>query len=277
MKQIIIGKSVTYNKVTSNWLDDGSFVMTECGSTTALTDKATKNFTITCGRGKDKMPIVFPEVDVKSLQVTKATYQAGATFASTITVPTPTKGEIYTIIVSKLGVVFNERNNWTFTTIAKDTTAANVAKALVNEINANTSNLGVTATNTGGAITITGVKEGDGYRVQGADALMGVAITAVTDAKKATLDKAYIQDLASRCAAGKGFNYTDNPEIYPGYPEEVADAQYVMYTLRFAVPRVSAKQRDEVVWQTVHLVMPSGATQATTIEYVLGVTAKPTA
>ena len=50
-----------------------------------------------------------------------------------------------------------------------------------------------------------------------------------------------------------------------------------MYTLRFAVPRVGAKQRDEVVWQTVHLVMPSDATQATTIEYVLGVTAKPTA
>lgn len=276
MKQIIIGKNVDYNKVTSDWLDDGSFVITKCGDNTALTDKATENFTITCGRGKDKMPIVFPEVDVKSLQVTKATYQAGAKFASTITVPTPVVGNVYTVLISKLGVVFNERNNWTFTTIAKDTTAANVAKALIDEINANTSNLGVTATNSGGAITITAVNVGDGYRVQGADALMGVAITAVTDAKKPVLDKAYVQDLASRCAAGKGFNYTDNPEIYPGYPEEVINAQYVMYTLRFAVPRVSAKQRDEVVWQTVHLVMPSSAKQVTTIEYVLGVTAKPT-
>ena len=277
MKQIIIGKNVAYNKQTSNILDDGSFVMNECGSTTALIDKATKNFTITCGRGADKMPIVFPEVDVKSLQVTKATYQAGSKFAATITVPTPTKDKIYTVIISKLGTKFNERNNWTFNTIAKDTTAANVAKDLTNSINANTSNLGIKATYSGGAITLSGVNIGDDYNVQGADELMGVAPTAVTNGKKTILDQTYVQDLASRCAAGKGFVYTDNSEIYPGYPETIADDEYVMYTLRFAVPRVDAKQRDEVVWQTVHLVMPSDATQATTIEYVLGVTAKPTA
>ena len=277
MKQIIIGKNVAYNKQTSNILDDGSFVMNECGSTTALTDKATKNFTITCGRGADKMPIVFPEVDVKSLQVTKATYQAGSKFAATITVPTPTKDKIYTVIISKLGTKFNERNNWTFNTIAKDTTAANVAKDLTNSINANTSNLGIKATYSDGAITLSGVNIGDDYNVQGADELMGVAPTAVTNGKKTILDQTYVQDLASRCAAGKGFVYTDNSEIYPGYPETIADDEYVMYTLRFAVPRVGAKQRDEVVWQTVHLVMPSDATQATTIEYVLGVTDKPTA
>ena len=277
MKQIIIGKNVTYNKQTSNILDDGSFVMNEYGSTTALTDKATKNFTITCGRGADKMPIVFPEVDVKSLQVTKATYQAGSKFAATITVPTPTKDKIYTVIISKLGTKFNERNNWTFNTIAKDTTAANVAKDLTNSINANTSNLGIKAIYSGDAITLSGVNIGDDYNVQGADELMGVAPTAVTNGKKTILDQTYVQDLASRCAAGKGFVYTDNSEIYPGYPETIADDEYVMYTLRFAVPRVDAKQRDEVVWQTVHLVMPSNATQATTIEYVLGVTAKPTA
>ena len=277
MKQIIIGKNVAYNKQTSNILDDGSFVMNEYGSTTDLTDKATKNFTITCGRGADKMPIVFPEVDVKSLQVTKATYQAGSKFAAIITVPTPTKDKIYTVIISKLGTKFNERNNWTFNTIAKDTTAANVAKDLTNSINANTSNLGIKATYSGGAITLSGVNIGDDYNVQGADELMGVAPTAVTNGKKTILDQTYVQDLASRCAAGKGFVYTDNSEIYPGYPETIANNEYVMYTLRFAVPRVGAKQRDEVVWQTVHLVMPSNATQATTIEYVLGVTAKHTA
>ena len=79
-------------------------------------------------------------------------------------------------------------------------------------------------------------------------------------------------DLASRCAAGKGFNYTaqDASEIYPGYPEEVEDTTYTMYTLRFAVPRVAAKQRDEVVYQIVHIVVPSAATVVTTLDTIFG-------
>ena len=81
--------------------------------------------------------------------------------------------------------------------------------------------------------------------------------------------------MASRCAAGKGFNYTgeDGKEIYPGYPEVVSEDQYVLYTLRFAVPRASAKQRDEVVYQIVHIAVPVGAAAITTLDTIFGLSA----
>ena len=43
-----------------------------------------------------------------------------------------------------------------------------------------------------------------------------------------------------------------------------------MYTLRFAVPRVAAKQRDEVVYQIVHIVVPSATTVVTTLDTIFG-------
>ena len=221
------------------------------------------------------MPLMFPEVDLKTLEVTKATYQASATFTAKITVPTPEKGTNYTVIVTKKGTVFNERNNWTFTTVATSTTAADVAKQITAQINGNKYQLGVSASYSGGAITITALEAGKDYEVLGADGLIGVAPTEVTHGKKAELDKADIQDLASRCAAGKGFNdtYASGDSIYPGYPEVVDEDQYVLYTLRFAVPRVSAKQRDEVVYQIVHLAVPVGSASIETLDVILGLTA----
>ena len=104
---------------------------------------------------------------------------------------------------------------------------------------------------------------------------MGAALTDVTHGKKAVCDKAYIQDLASRCAAGKGFNYAadDGKELYPDYPEVVADDQYVLYSLRFAVPRVASKQRDEVVYQLVHIAVPVGSDAITTLDTIFGLSA----
>ena len=45
---------------------------------------------------------------------------------------------------------------------------------------------------------------------------------------------------------------------------------YVLYTLRFAVPRVAAKQRDEVVYQIVHLAVPVGSASIATLDVILG-------
>lgn len=283
MKQLIIGKDVAYASSANGFdlttVPEGAIaIFTPSDGKVVSTDitKVAENVAIACGRGKNKMPIFFPEVDVNSLTVAKSSYQEGKKFIATITVPTTEKGMEYTVIVAKVGTVFNERNKWSFDALAKSDVAADVASEIEKKINANSHTLGVTAKATGGNIVITATEDGPDYEVLGAEGLMGVEPANVTHGAKAVLDKAFVQDLASRCAAGKGFVYTDNSEIYPGYPETIANDEYVMYTLRFAVPRVGAKQRDEVVWQTVHLVMPSDATQATTIEYVLGVTAKPT-
>lgn len=279
MKQLLISQKKAYATSTVKSTDlttvpEGTVAMFDLATGNLLTNaaKATGDFSIVVGRAAGKMPLMFPEVNLKTLEVTKATYAAATTFTAKITVPTPTVGEHYTVIVTKKGTVFNERSNWSFTAMAKDTTAANVAKQLTAQINANKYQLGVKAEYTGGAITITAVEAGKDYEVVGADSLMGVALTDVTHGKKAVCDKAYIQDLASRCAAGKGFNYAadDGKDIYPGYPEVVDESQYVLYTLRFAVPRVAAKQCDEVVYQLVHLAVPVGSASIATIDVILG-------
>ena len=279
MKQLFISQKKAYATSAAKSTDlttvpEGTVAMFDLATGALLTNaaKATSDFSIVVGRATGKMPLMFPEVNLKTLEVTKATYTAAATFTAKITVPTPTVGEHYTVIVTKKGTVFNERSNWSFTAMAKDTTAANVAKQLTAQINANKYQLGVKAEYTGGAITITAVEAGKDYEVLGADALLGVAPTEVTNGKKAVCDKAYIQDLASRCAAGKGFNYVadDGKDIYPGYPEVVDEDQYVLYTLRFAVPRVAAKQRDEVVYQLVHLAVPVESASIATLDVILG-------
>lgn len=280
MKQLFICQKKAYATEVAKFTDlttvpEGTVALFSLADGSLLSAAPTTNFSIVVGRKPGKMPLMFPEVDVKTLQVTKATYEAGKTFTAKITVPTPEKGTHYTVVVTKKGTVFNERNNWTFTTLATTTTAADVAKQITAQINGNKYQLGVSATYNGGAITITATEAGKDYEVLGADGLMGVAPTDVTHGKKAELDKADIQDLASRCAAGKGFNLAadDGKDIYPGYPEVVDEDQYVLYTLRFAVPRVASKQRDEVVYQLVHLAVPVGSAAITTLDTIFGTSA----
>lgn len=275
MKQLLVVPTDAY-AASASWTDLSSLTSgiavfdLASGTTLGKTAKATKDFAIGLGRGTGKMPYLFPEVNIDTLEVTKATNTAGATFTAKMTVPTTVAGKHYTILVVKKGTVFNERSNWTFTTVAKGTTAADVAKDLTAQINANKTNSGVGASYTGGAITITATSAGSDYTVKGADELISVTPTDVTAGKEALLDAAYIKDLASRCAAGKGFNYLaeDGKEIYPGYPENVPSGTYVLYTLRFAVPRKSAKQRDEVVYQTVHIAVNTATSSTKATEYL---------
>lgn len=282
MKQLIIGQNkayasgVTFDDITA--VGEGQIAVFDLATnklvdTLLCRENGFSSVAIVLGRKTGTLPFLFPEVNVHSLTVSKGKYTEGSKFTATITVPTPEKGEHYTVIVAKHGVVFNERNRWTFTSMAKDTMASNVAKDLVNQINANKHTSGVEATYSGGAITVKALKEGEDYSLVGADSLTGVLPTAVTEGKKAMLDKAYVQDLASRCAAGKGFNYLaeDGKEIYPGYPEEVTADKYNMYSLRFAVPRVAAKQRDEVVYQIVHIAVPQGSDCESTLDTIFGI------
>ena len=278
MKQLIIGKNVDYASSAKGFdlttVPEGAIAIFTPSNGDVVSTNITEvgeNVAIACGRGANKMPIYIPEVDVKTLTVTKSGYQEGKKFTATITVPTTEKGMEYTVIIAKVGTVFNERNKWSFDALAKSDVAADVAKEIEKKINANKENLGVTAEATGGNIVITATEAGPDYEVIGAEGLMGIAPTSVTHGAKAILDKAFVQDLASRCAAGKGFNdtYCDGDSIYPGYPEVVDADQYVMWTLRFAVPRLAAKQRDEVVYQRVHIVVPVGSACIRTLNSIL--------
>lgn len=236
--------------------------------------KPTTNFAIVLGRGANSPAFVIPEVDVNTLKITKATPSTGGVFTASITIPTVTAGSTYTLVLVKNGTVPHERNTWTATETAKTgDTAATIANRLRNYFKAaaDTGSIEIAVSGTSAQVTITGLNKGEGWTLKAGDALYGTTIT-TTAAIPVIGDKAYVEDLASRCAAGKGFTdvYADGDSIYPGYPEAVENTTYNIYTLRFAVGRDAAKTRDERVSQIVHIAVPVGATSASTIDTVLG-------
>lgn len=261
MKQLLIVKKEGEYNVDANPLDatsvgDGNITMVDLITNEVLESSPMSNFSIILGRPDNKQPFIIPEVDIKSLRVAVGMYTPASPFSATFEIPQPIVGYTYTAIVAKKGVVFNERNKWTATVVASTTDPVNIAEEFVRQINASSETSGVTAEADGASVTITS-ETGD-YNVILADELTGVDIE-IQSAVPAMLDAEYVKNLASQCAAGKGFNYLseDGKDIYPGYPEVIDSDKYCMITLRFAVPRVGAKTRDEVVNQLVHIVCPN--------------------
>ena len=287
MKQILVGGNVDYPTTPTNGYDltsltKGAIAAFKLNDTVDLIDGTApidKNFQLVLGRGSNVAPFIIPEIDVKSLSVVKSTYSAGNPFSAafvcpghTTAVDTPTS---YTFVLIKRGTVFNERNKWTFdVTVApkKTMTAKDMCKNFYNIIDAEIENIGLTNVykNDDGTLTITSAT--NDFDIQFVNSL-NISLTEISGTTSisagkikhyspAINDKAYVKDLVQRCVAGKGIKYLgeDGKEIYPGYPESVDADSYVIYTLRFAVPRVAAKQRDEVVYQTVHLAIPTAKT-----------------
>lgn len=244
---------------------------------TWLAAAPTKDFALVLGRGLDSVPLIIPEVDIKTLSVVKTTPKAAVAFTASITIPAIVPGSTYTLVLVKNGTVPHERNTWTatHTVLASDTTTtpADVATILGNYFKnmAATGSINVSVTVSSALITITGSSAGEGWTLKAGDDLQNVTITS-TSAEPAVGDKAYMEQLASMCAAGKGFTdtYADGDSIYPGYPEVVENTTYNIYTLRFAVGRKAAKTRDERVWQVVHIGVPVSATSATSIDTIIG-------
>lgn len=244
---------------------------------------------------------------VKSAPVAATTFQAVVTLPDPEDVVEliPTTSRVispiaeYGIVFIKKGAVPHERNTYSVQVATQAATATLVGDKLVAAINAKTSeNFPFTASNSSGVITITCSNAGEDWDIKFFDCLevlngapaytttgsgsaamvtgykigpSGSETVVVTLGRKAIGDKADIQDLASRCAAGKGFTdvYRNGDTIYPGYPETVEDTTYNVYTLRFRVGRDSAKTRDERVWQIVHVAVPVGATAASAIAAIL--------
>lgn len=285
MNQLLIvnkAKAINAGATTPNdlsTLQEGAIAFFELGESSFLSAYPTKNFGIALGRGANVPAFVIPEVDIDTLEIVKATPAVGAKFSATFTFPTPVVGKEYTVILVKKGTVPTERNLFTTNIVAKTTTASTEAAALVKYIKNKTNDLfNVTASNSGAAITITAQDDAD-YEIKFDDGLESVTTSSKTAAKKAIGDKAYIQALAQKCAAGKGFNLldTESRDIYPGYPEAVEDLVpnasgtegYAIYSLHFATGRKSGKQVDERVWQYVYIAVPVSGTGYSDIDAIL--------
>lgn len=265
-------------------LAEGAISFFELGASSVLSAAATKDFAIALGRGANKPAFVIPEVDISTLEITKALPTPGAKFSATFTMPTTLVGKEYTVILIKKGTLVHERNMFSTTITAKTTTAATEAQRLVDYINNKANELfNVKATLATAAITIAAQDDAD-YEIKFGDELFGTTTSSLTNAKPAIGDKKFIEALAQKCAAGKGFNLLDQEsrDIYPGYPEAVEDlvpnasgdqgastAGYALYSLHFATGRKAGKQVDERVWQYVYVAVPITNSSYSTIDGIL--------
>lgn len=226
------------------------------------------DFSIAYGR-PNSQAVVIP-IDFASARVTISTPQAGTNFKADITIPEPVAGKDYTLQLIKLGTEKHERYSWTVTDNGSHkTTAAAMAKSLgdqlTNMIEAGNEQLdGLKVTVAEAKITIEAKKNYQGWNLIAADDLVGTDVT-ITAAVAPTLDAAYVKNLASFCAQNRGFSnvYRDGASIYPGYPMEVEDTTYKMYSIQFKYPRKYGRTRDEAPIQELAIVVPTDNTTLT--------------
>ena len=220
------------------------------------------DFSIAYGR-PNSQAVVIP-IDFASARVTISTPQAGTKFNATLTIPEPVAGKDYTLQLIKLGTEKHERYSWTVTDNGSHkTTAAAMAKSLgdqfTNMIEAGNEQLdGLKVTVAEAKITIEAKKNYQGWNLIAADDLVGTDVI-ITAAVAPTLDAAYVKNLASFCAQNRGFSnvYRDGASIYPGYPMEVEDTTYKMYSIQFKYPRKYGRTRDEAPIQELAIVVPT--------------------
>lgn len=226
-----------------------------------LNEAPSADFSIAYAR-PNSQAVVIP-IDFASAHITVSKPQAGNMFKAVITIPDPVAGKDYTLQLIKLGTEKHERYSWTVTDNGSHKTTANVmAKSLgdqfTNMIEAGNEQLdGLEVTVAENNITIEAKKNYQGWNLIAADDLVGTKVT-ITAAVAPTLDAAYVKNLASFCAQNRGFSnvYCDGASIYPGYPMEVEDTTYNMYSIQFKYPRKYGRTRDEAPIQELAIVVP---------------------
>lgn len=233
-----------------------------------LSAAPTTDFSIAYGR-PNSQAVVIP-IDFASAHITVSMPQKGKMFKADITIPEPVAGKDYTLQLIKLGTEKHERYSWTVTDNGSHkTTAAAMAKSLgdqfTNMIEAGNEQLdGLKVTVDEAKITIEAKKNYQGWNLIAADDLVGTEAN-ITAAVAPTLDAAYVKNLASFCAQNRGFSnvYRDGASIYPGYPMEVEDTTYKMYSIQFKYPRKYGRTRDEAPIQELAIVVPIDNTTLT--------------
>lgn len=209
------------------------------------------------GRGENSQ-VITGVIDALTHTVTKASPKEGVKFSREITLPVPEKGLNYSLELQKKGVVFNERNLWTVTDTyhqGKVTTAEQLAASLgkqLEEMNAS-DKLNIKVTVSANKVKVEG-KDYQDWDFEAVDDAYGlVTLGEQTQAQAPICDKEYVKHLASVCAQNRGFNntYADGATIYPGYPMELSDDWYDVYTIHYKYGRKASRTRDESIWQDV--------------------------
>lgn len=203
----------------------------------------------------------------------KSVYAAGTAFTSTVTIPAPTAGLTYTMMLVKKGMPFNHRNTWSAVYLAKDGDTANTMAAYFRKyFTDNAAALDITVGETAAKVKITGNDKRQDYELIFADDLAGTAQT-TTHAVAPVNDAKAIEEMWLQAAGDMGYTDTFDNFIYRGhYPlnplraSDAADAGFIVYNLMFGEPR--NRTVDTVVNQVVQIAFPTG-TNVVEIEAVL--------
>lgn len=269
MKQLLI---VTNDTLATSAPTDGQLGIYTPDDGQYITTIGKKDFVLALGR-KDSNSITIP-VDVAHLEIKSSTEQENsgdykpATFVGKVTLPDDElveDGLDFTIVLTKLGMHFHERNQWSVTTTGsrkidtKDKLGAELKKQLEQKLDE--AQFSLTVEYSEGVITVRS-KAGDytEYEISAGDDLYSLATVENTRAVAPTCDAAYVRQLASMCTQNRGFDntYADGVSIYPGYPMNVPDSKYVIITLRFSNDRKYGRQLNtETVNQLVHIAVPA--------------------
>lgn len=272
MKQLLI---VTNPALATKAPEDGQFGIYTPNDGKYIETIGDKDFVLALGR-KDSNAITIP-VDVSHLEVRSSAEQkdsesdddnpnkyAPATFVGKVNLPADelvSNGLDFTVVLTKLGMHFHERNQWSVTTTGSD--KIDTQDKLGNELKKQLSQkldeaqFGLSVAYSAGVLTIT-AKEGDytEWEVSAGDDLYSIATVENTRAAAPTCNAAYVRQLASMCAQNRGFDntYRDGASIYPGYPMNVPEGKYTIITLRFSNDRKYGRQLNtETVNQLVHI------------------------
>lgn len=281
MKQLIFNTGTLYKDESGYGLSDlsnmpkNSVGVFQLDGGRIITSSISNPGNIAIAHNNGNNIVVYPEIDIKTLSVSVAEAKPAVHRKVIFTVPSTMDsgyGKFATVIITKCGTVLNERNNFSFTVpVNTNFTPTLVADALATAIMNNVSGMQydtellVNATASGGVLTIESTDDRFNFNVTLADELMNVPFDTEVEFEAPILDAKYIQDLMHKCRGGKGYQHADCKEPWELYKgdvynvPELIDQTYKMITLRFAVPRASAKQRDEVVYQTIHVIGKSGS------------------
>lgn len=171
----------------------------------------------------------------------------------------PATDKHYTVVLVVKGKQFNERNKYSVTYTQKKGTDADVTDIHQYIADKFTKfNLPINTEGNEQWVDIASTQNDFDFELLGADDAFGAITDIRTAYETARNTPEELQELISKAAADKGFNYTykaASEYLYPalnGVPAKES-RKYTLYTLRFAEPRM-VKTRDEVVHQIVQVV-----------------------
>lgn len=191
----------------------------------------------------------------------KGSIQEPSKFDASFTCPAPITGHLYTIVLVKKGVQFNERNKWTCSFVFEKAsgTANDLAKSIAKAFEQNALNAGVKVTASTADVKFTALETGIDYTILLTDSLEDVKVTVTSQGSPGLGTYSQLEEMARMAGADAGFEDTyqeANTYMYPNYPlskgKDKDTNLYVVFTLKCSEPR-NTRTIDTAINQVIQI------------------------